>query len=265
VDLLASMDANLAAHAGHLHPYAPGMSVRDTPQLYVADSGLPDDTFNIVARARLGGDRDPGAAIADALATLAPGRPYTWWIGPASTPVDLSTRLAAAGWPETGREVAMAARLAPTPPPPVETTLRVRVAGSPAELADFAAVVAANWTPPAATVREFFAVTARAALDPGCASRYLVGYDGDRPVAAAEVCLAAGVAGVYNVCTLVADRGRGHGSALTAAALAVAVARGCRTAVLQASTQGERIYRRLGFRAVGEYAEHAVSGRLTTG
>jgi ribosomal protein S18 acetylase RimI-like enzyme len=264
VELLASTDANLAEHAGHLHRQTAGMSVRDTPELYVADSGLADDTFNIVARARLAGRReDPDAGIAAALATLAPGRPYTWWVGPASTPANLSVRLDAAGWPETGREVAMAATLEPAPPP--DTDLRVRVAGSPAELADFATVVAADWDPPAATVREFFAITAPAALDPGCASRYLVGYDGDRPVAAAEVCVAAGVAGLFNVCTLVADRGRGHASALMRAALDVAVARGCRTAVLQASTQGERIYRRLGFRAVGEYAEHAVTGRLTAG
>jgi ribosomal protein S18 acetylase RimI-like enzyme len=257
VDLLASMDGNLAEHAGHLHRQAPGMAVRDSPELFVADSGLADDTFNIVARARLGA-ADPDARIAAALGTLAPGRPYCWWVGPASNPADLSARLVAAGLPETGREAAMVADLDPAPPAPADTRLRVRVAGSPAELADFAAVVAANWDPPAATVRAFFAATARWALERGCPSRYLVGYDGDRPVAAAEVCVAAGVAGLYNVCTLVADRGRGHGSALTRAALGVAVARGCRTAVLQASGPGERIYRRLGFRTVGEYAEHAI-------
>ena len=264
MDLLASMDANLAEHAGHLHRHTPGMSVRDTPELYVADSGLADDTFNIVARASW-----PAAATTRTPASRDRRRdararpPVHLVVGPASTPADLSARLAAAGWPETGREVAMAATLEPAPPP--DTDLRVRVAGSPAELADFAAVVAANWDPPAATVREFFAITAPAALDPGCVSRYLVGYDGDRPVAAAEVCLAAGVAGLFNVCTLVADRGRGHATALMRAALDVAVARGCRTAVLQASMQGERIYRRLGFRTVGEYAEHAVTGRLTAG
>jgi ribosomal protein S18 acetylase RimI-like enzyme len=52
--------------------------------------------------------------------------------------------------------------------------------------------------------------------------------------------------------TLPEARGRGIGSALIAAALDDAAAdNGCTTASLQASAQGERIYRKLGFQTVG--------------
>jgi hypothetical protein len=204
----AAAEINLAEHAGHLHRHAPGMTVTESPDVFVADSGLDDDTFNIVARARFA-DVDAAARIDATLATLAPDRPYCWWVGPASTPTDLSARLAAAGLPETGRETAMVADLDGGLPHGRAAHLDVRVASTPAELTAFATVVAATWDPPAPTVREFFALTARWALAPGFPARYVVGYEGAEAVAAAEVVFAAGVAGIYNVCTLVANRGRG--------------------------------------------------------
>ncbi|HEX9553390.1 MAG TPA: hypothetical protein VF983_09305 [Streptosporangiaceae bacterium] len=51
-DLLARMDLNLAEHACHLHRQLPGATVLQADDLVIADSGLDDDTFNIVARAR---------------------------------------------------------------------------------------------------------------------------------------------------------------------------------------------------------------------
>jgi ribosomal protein S18 acetylase RimI-like enzyme len=253
-------EVNLAEHAGHLHRHAPGMTVTESAEVFVADSGLADDTFNIVARARFA-DGDAGARIKDTVAGLAHDRPYCWWVGPASAPTDLSARLAAAGLPATGHEVAMAADLHDRQPSAGWHRLGgldLRVASTPAELADFAVVVAANWDPPAESVREFFARTTRWALAAGCPSRYLVGYDGGEAVAAAEVVFAGGVAGIYNVCTLAAHRRRGRASALMRAALGIAVDAGIGTAVLQASTQGEAIYRRLGFRVVGEFVEHTL-------
>ena len=61
--------------------------------------------------------------------------------------------------------------------------------------------------------------------------------------------------GIYNVGTLEWARRRGLGTALTALHLHDALARGCRTASLQATAIAERVYASVGFRDLGRIFE----------
>jgi ribosomal protein S18 acetylase RimI-like enzyme len=59
------------------------------------------------------------------------------------------------------------------------------------------------------------------------------------------------IAGIYSMGVAPRVRGRGIATALTRAACRLAIQHGCRHAVLNATDDGERVYRRVGFRSLG--------------
>ncbi len=138
--------------------------------------------------------------------------------------------------------------------PPVG--LEVRRVGSATELAHFAHVVAANWTPPDDNVLHFYQQASSILLAPDSPQWLYVGYLDAQPVAAAEGTVAGGVIGLYNVCTLSNYRRRGFGAALTQQPLLDAREMGYRTGVLQAAAAGVGIYQRIGFRQFGTISEY---------
>jgi GNAT superfamily N-acetyltransferase len=80
-----------------------------------------------------------------------------------------------------------------------------------------------------------------------------VGYTDGRPVTAGLGVRTGRTIGVYNIATIESARRRGHGAAMTMRIVDDGAAAGCDVAVLQASSMGQPIYERLGFRTVVQH------------
>jgi ribosomal protein S18 acetylase RimI-like enzyme len=254
---LRAMEENLSGHVAFIQRRLAGMTVDDRADLLLVDSGLPSDTFNKVARARLT-EADADRRIAEALEYFRNAhRPFAWWVGPCARPLDLEKRLEAHGLRVAEFELGMTLEMAQLPErydtPPGLATRRVRTTD---ELADFAAVLADSGESPAPAVGTFFRAAAPILLAEDCPMRLFLGYLDGEAAATSELFVGGGVAGVHMVATRVAFRRRGLGLALTRAALNEAQSLGLTTATLEASEQGRGVYSRLGFRARCHFAEY---------
>ncbi len=254
--LAEQLDRNFRVHAGWVHAQLPGMTARLDPDLALVDCGRACDTFNQVLGARLGEDAD--ARIAATITFFRErNHPFAWWTGPGDLPADLGHRLERAGLRAAETEVAMVARLAEVPSGEEDrqdlTILRAR---TPRMIDEFAGILAANWAPPDEDVLAFYRQAAPVLLQPDSPLRMYVGFVAGQAVAAAELCLGGGVAGLYNIATLATQRRKGYGTAITRQPLLDARAEGVEVAVLQAAPDGVGIYRRLGFTEFGVVREY---------
>lgn len=124
--------------------------------------------------------------------------------------------------------------------------LEMRRAETPRAMQDFRAIGSVCFHVPPAWFNEVF--------DDSMPSREFacwVGYRGDTPVATAATVVSDGVIGLYNVATTPFERGKGYAEAVTRHAIAAASREsGLTRVILQSTAQGERLYKRLGFREV---------------
>ena len=77
-------------------------------------------------------------------------------------------------------------------------------------------------------------------------------------VSALLLYLSSGVAGLHAVSTLSEYRSKGFGHSISRAALSDALKMGYNVAVLQASSLGEKVYRKLGFKKYCDIISYAI-------
>lgn len=175
------------------------------------------------------------------------GLPMLWQLGPSSRPHDLADRIYDHGFQPAGEIPGMALDLSllSDEPPPQGVSIE-RITDLKALRA--AAVVTCEAyeipDPPVDMMTRMLAAGGTSDLAP--LVNYAARIEGE-VVGTAAVVYAAGVAGIYNVATAEAYRGRGIGRAITLAPLLNARQRGYRIGILQSSDMGYSVYRRLRF------------------
>jgi GNAT superfamily N-acetyltransferase len=245
-----ALDANFAELLAWYASW-PGGAVLRREDLLLAWSGVPFRAINAAALANLSAGT-ASRQIAEAIDWLAERtNRWRWLVGPSSRPLDLEDRLSAAGLRRIGDSPGMALDLGSwgsgTRPP---VGVEIEPVVDEARLVRWLDVQQRSLGLDAEAATAWWTAHRRPGFDPALPLRNWVANLDGAPVGAAALFEGAGVAGIYNVCTVPEARGRGIGGAVTAAAIDAAVAHGLRTAVLGASEMGYPVYRRLGFRDV---------------
>jgi GNAT superfamily N-acetyltransferase len=253
VAVFAAQEANMAAF-WLAYGRAPGCSVSSDPNVAWFFTGIPYPLFNGVARAIL--QPDTVQPVVDILSghIKNSGAPALWWVGPQSRPDDLGKMLERAGLQPIGDAPAMAIDLKSLGGEPSSiarfSVERVRNAEMQALWARTAAV---GTEAPQSAVEALTALEAKISDEGYRAQRRYVGFLDGAPVATSALVLEAGVAGIYAVATHPAARGKGIGRLMTVAPLLEARASGYRVGILQSSSMGYPIYKKIGFADVGAY------------
>ena len=190
------------------------------------------------------------------------GRGYTTWIRD-HLDADLEAHLQKAGLTSFSDAPGMVLS-APVPDRPLGSALRVAQVEDAEAASALGAVEAAGYATmgmPAQVTERIFSTPARL-MNPH--TIVVLGTLEDRPAAAAIATFSHGIAGLSWVVTLPEARGRGLGEACTRLAGNRAFELGARCVILQASAQGEPIYRRMGYREITRYRWYA-KGPATPG
>lgn len=252
---IRAVEANVwAMHADFKR--VPGAEVHDGPELLWFMVPTRSSWLNGASRPRLsrsGAD----AAIEMVVGTLHPkGRNVKWHLGPSTEPDDLASRLAAHDF--TGEVLpGMARSLDGWIPSSMPHDLIIDAVSDESSLLDWLAVLDAAFGGSSESGRDhwWFDPFRHLTLTRDGPCRLFIGRIDGQGVACSLGFLGAAAVGVYGVGTPPELRGRGYGSALTAAVLEWGQVRGTHLAILHASEIGEPVYRRLGFETVCEVSQ----------
>lgn len=159
-------------------------------------------------------------------------------------PPEVAPAFANASAIEAGPRIAGMAlpSLAPAAAPP-PASLAIREVATPADARLFVDTMSAGF----GTARRLFEMFGHPSLLGRPGFSHFLGFADGRPVATTTLVASHGIAGIFNVSTLVPYRRRGFGEAMTRHALEEGRREGCFAAGLQATALGHPVYRRMGF------------------
>jgi hypothetical protein len=268
-ELLRLSDRNAVAALRHFTLFTPGGRVEDHPGVVLAASSdpYPGPFHNAAVRTEPG--VDPQVVIGHAQRFFSTvGRSFVLWVA-LHADADLARAAERAGLRSRGSGPGAAGMAvhAPFPDPRVPAGIEFQEVMREPETRSFGRVVAAAFAarrepqPPAATLAMF--ANPEVLLHPRVLA-YLVCVDSE-PMACAMAFMSDGGAGLYWVSTLAQARQRGLGDLITRVITNACFGRGAPAVVLQSSTMGESIYRRMGFVELTRYQRYIGTPTGTAG
>jgi predicted GNAT family acetyltransferase len=222
-------------------------AVEDERLLYFL-TDIPHPLFNAVFRAQLTVNQlEP--TIREIVDIASQHQlPLFWWTGPETLPSDLGSHLEKHGLHRSGYTPGMAADLNALPEAiPVPDGFHITAVEDQHTLRQWVETLLLGNEMPPSFSQLIYELESSRGIDSSVLRRYLGILNGE-PVAASALHLDVGVAGIYAVATIPHARGQGIGAAVTLQALLDARVMGYRVGVLQASSMGYPVYKRMGFK-----------------
>lgn len=225
-----------------------GANVHEEPGLFWFDSAYSFQLANGIVRTQFPLDGQEQKLDARIQQLTAEHVAMACMVGPSTRPADLGNRLEAHGWVlDAAPGMAVDLQTLSEQPRPTSPLTIERVHDT-AMLKTWLRVMMIGSEIPEAGLNILLDIVSQQGYKDSPSAHYYLGWLDGVPVATSLLFLAGGVAGIYNVATLLAFRGKGIGSALTVVPLLDARALGYRIGVLQSSPMGFNLYKRLGFK-----------------
>ena len=171
-----------------------------------------------------------------------------WLVGPSTQPASLGTCLQQQGWMRDDAPGMAVDLQSLDASPSFPSQLTITHVSDAEQLKIWLRVMTTGSEIPEEGLHLLLDVVTQRGMQEDPIIHYYLGMLDDRPVATSLLYVGGGVAGIYDVATLPEVRRQGIGGALTVAPLLHARTLGYRIGVLQASSMGLNLYRRLGFR-----------------
>jgi len=246
---------NFDRHAYLIPSLSLGMQVFRSPRLTYVDSGLSCDTFNII---HVLDGLGITAELQQALHHFRQQeKAYCIWVSESQLSSELQVVFQELGVQEQNMEPGMLLDLNQYEPINSDLHTQIERVSTPAQLAEFARSIAANWSPPDQNVLRYYEQVAPVILNPEHGVQLLIYREKGHVVSCLEMFPSdADTVGFYSLATLEAHRGKGIASAMLLYALNLAKQSGYQQVILQASADGLRIYEKVGFRQVENYYEY---------
>jgi GNAT superfamily N-acetyltransferase len=183
--------------------------------------------------------------------------PMIWFVLPSSKPADLAERLLAQGLVKLEEDTGMELDLTSLPDEEVAVPgLELRRVADKSVLKEWIDTFLKGFGLPDFLDEPVYKLVREFGFDQDADLHNFLAYLDGKPVATSTLFCADGVAAIYNVTTLEEVRGHGIGREITRTAVLKGRAKGYKVAVLEATTMGYNVYRKLGFTdncKIGQY------------
>ncbi len=238
--------------------YVPAMQIIKNDCI-IKLTDIQDDTFNMVLQARF--TKENARKKIDEVIDVFNMKklPFAWWVGPNDTPCNLKEILTSKDFISKENDYGMYLDLEEYTPKKLDF-LTIKQVSNAGELKEFCDIHEKTYANPEA-YDIIFSKIISSSYQGKSAYRFYTGYFKGKPVTTGVLVFHADVVGIYYILTLPSERRQGFATQMMNHLLNIAQKEDQKTAVLQASETGRKVYAKIGFNECCVFQEFVMNNR----